>query len=320
MASFSRILCVIDPTAKEQPALARASWLAEHTGAALDLLICYYNEYLSGERFFDSKSLQKTRKETLELQKQSLEKLAKPLRSDGLDVTTNAVWGHPLHDCIVQHASDLKSDIVLKDTHHHSVLARSIFSNTDWNLVRNCPVPLWLVKPGDIGKQPQIIAAVDPLNEHDKPATLDDEIVDIGQALAKAVGGELHGFHSYDPRISLSAGTAEALLPLALPFAEIEAQIHDEHEDKFRSFASKHKLAKERTHLVAGLTHKELPALVQELDAALVVMGAVSRNRAQRAFVGATAERTLEELPCDLLVVKPDWFQSAADGQTSNAA
>ncbi|MBT5219554.1 MAG: universal stress protein, partial [Woeseia sp.] len=49
-------------------------------------------------------------------------------------------------------------------------------------------------------------------------------------------------------------------------------------------------------------------------------MGAVSRNTMKRLFIGATAERTLEHLPCDLLVVKPSWFHSAIDAHISDAA
>jgi universal stress protein E len=74
------------------------------------------------------------------------------------------------------------------------------------------------------------------------------------------------------------------------------------------------------SHLVAGLTHEELPQLSAEKDAAVVVMGAVSRNHWKRLFIGATAERTLEHLPCDLLIVKPDWFQIPADISDERAA
>jgi universal stress protein E len=49
-------------------------------------------------------------------------------------------------------------------------------------------------------------------------------------------------------------------------------------------------------------------------------MGAVSRNRWKRLFIGATAERTLEHLPCDLLIVKPDWFQTPAEISDERAA
>jgi hypothetical protein len=36
--------------------------------------------------------------------------------------------------------------------------------------------------------------------------------------------------------------------------------------------------------------------------------GAIARNRLKRLFIGATAERTLQDLPCDLLIVNPDWY------------
>ena len=48
------------------------------------------------------------------------------------------------------------------------------------------------------------------------------------------------------------------------------------------------------------------PALVEEVDAEVVVMGAISRSAIDRVFVGSTAERLLDELVCDVLVVKPD--------------
>ncbi len=63
MKAISKILAVIDPTTADQPGVSRASWLAKETGAELELLVCYYNEYLSGDRLFDSPSLEKARDE-----------------------------------------------------------------------------------------------------------------------------------------------------------------------------------------------------------------------------------------------------------------
>ena len=74
------------------------------------------------------------------------------------------------------------------------------------------------------------------------------------------------------------------------------------------------------SHLIAGLTHEELPELAEKMKADVVVMGAVSRNRWKRLFIGATAERTLEHLPCDLLIVKPDWFQTPVKMSEDQAA
>jgi universal stress protein E len=313
MHKIKQIMSVIDPTVDAQPAMERAAFIAGKTGAELELFICYYNEYLSGDRLFDSPSLEKARNEIIGGHEKHLEKLAEPLRESGLTVKTTAVWDHPLYEGIVRHAAATGADLVFKDTHHHSAVSRALLTNTDWNLIRTCAVPVWLVKPRELQAKPTIIAAIDPLNEHDKPAALDDEILILSKTLAEATSGEVRAFHSYDPRIAVATATANAYIPVSLPFDEIEKQMREQHEKRFSEVVEFHGIDKEQTHLVAGLTHEELPDLATKLNADVVVMGAVSRNRWKRLFIGATAERTLEHLPCDLLIVKPDWFQTPSD-------
>jgi len=320
MEKISKILSVIDPTVDDQPALLRAAWLAKSCGAELELLVCYYNEYLSGDRLFDSPSLEKARTEVIANQEKHLEELAEPIRKDGVTVTTTASWDHPLYEGIVRRAVASGADIVFKDTHHHSAVTRALLTNTDWNLIRTCPAPLWLVKPHELADPPVIMAAIDPMNQHDKPAALDDEILHLSKLLGGSVSGEVHAFHSYDPRIAVATATANAYIPVSLPFDEIEQQMHEDHEKRFNEITSFHGLDDDHAHLVAGLTHEELPAIANSLKADVVVMGAVARNRWKRLFIGATAERTLEHLPCDLLIVKPDWFQTPVESRTHDAA
>ena len=320
MQEITKVLSVIDPTVDDQPAMRRAAWLAQQAGAELELLVCYYNEYLSGDRLFDSPSLEKARSEVIANQEGHLEELAEPIRETGVVVTTSAVWDHPLHEGIVRHAVASGADIIFKDTHHHSAVARALLTNTDWNLIRTCPTPLWLVKPHDLADEPVFVAAIDPLNQHDKPAALDDEILQISKLLGDKTGGHVHAFHSYDPRIAVATATANAYIPVSLPFDEIEKQMHEDHEKRFNEITSFHGLEDANAHLVAGLTHEELPLIAENLKADVVVMGAVARNRWKRLFIGATAERTLEHLPCDLLIVKPDWFETPVELTTHEAA
>ncbi len=319
MREMKKILAVVDPTVEDQPAVRRAAWLAKKSGAELELLVCYYNEYLSGDRLFDSPSLEKARDEVIANHEKHLEILAEPLRGDGIVVKTSAVWDHPLYEGIVRHAVEGGADVVVKDTHHHSVLTRALLTNTDWNLIRTCPVPLWLVKPRDIAEMPVLVAAIDPMHQHDKPAALDDEILHVAKDVAKKVGGVVHAFHAYDPRVAVATATANAYIPVSLPFDEIEQQMHEDHEKRFVEITDFHKIAKENVHLVAGLTHEELPAKAEELEAGLVVMGAVARDRLKRLFIGSTAERTLEDLPCDMLIIKPDWFETPVGSMTHEA-
>ena len=313
MREISQILSVIDPTAEAQPALERAAFIARRTGAELELFICYYNEYLTRDWLFDAPSLDTTRKELIEGQEKYLEELAAPLRSAGLTVRTSVLWDRPLHSGIARHAAAIGADLVFKDTHRHSAVSRALFSNTDWNLVRTCASPLWLVKPGPWPDKPVFIAAIDPMSEHDKPAALDDDILVLAEAMANAAGAEVHAFHAYDPRLVVSTATANAYIPVSLPLDEIAERMRKQHGKRFDEIVGFHRIDAARAHLVEGAAHEELPELARKLNAALVVMGAVARTRLERLFIGSTAERALEHLPCDLLVVKPPWFGTVKD-------
>jgi len=320
MQTISKVLAVIDPTTDDQPAMRRATWLAKRAGAELELLVCYYNEYLSGDRLFDSPSLENARSEVIANQEEHLEQLAEPIRETGVVVKTTAAWDHPLYEGIVRRAITGGADIVFKDTHHHSAVERALLTNTDWNLIRTCPAPLWLVKPTKFADSPIFVAAIDPMNQHDKPAALDDEILQVTKLLGEKTNGKVNAFHSYDPRIAVATATANAYIPVSLPFDEIEQQMHEDHQKRFNEITSFHGLDDDQTHLVAGLTHEELPLIAKNLRADVVIMGAVARNRWKRLFIGATAERTLEHLPCDLLIVKPDWFQTPVGSRAHEAA
>jgi universal stress protein E len=288
----------------------RAIWLAKSTGAELELLVCYYNRYLAEDFLFRSPSLEKARNRDIASHEKHLEEIAAPLRAEGIAVKTSVAWDHPLHDGIVRQAVLYHADIVIKDSHHHSAAARALLTHTNWHLIRTCPTPLWLVKPHELAAQPAFIAAIDPNHEHDKPAALDDKILQLSKSIAGAVGGVVHAFHSYDAGNAVAAATANAAIPVSLPLDNIERQIYADHSKRFHEVTELHNIDDDKVHLVSGVTHEELPAIAEQIGADVVVMGAVARNRWKRLLIGATAERTLEHLPCDLLIVKPDWFKT----------
>ena len=313
MDQFEKILCVVDPTQHEQPALNRAVWLAKQTGAEIQLLLCYFNEFLCDYKLSESHNLVRARKEAIAREAEKLEKLALPLREAGLTVATKTVWAHPLDEGILKQTIDLAADVVFKEAHYHSALSRALFSNTDWSLIRNCPVPLWLVKHHDITSAPTIIAAVDPFNEHDKPAALDGQLLRIGTNIADSTQGELHVFHAFDPRKVTAAATMNTYTPMPISMPALERQFKDAHQERLFDLADSHNVPSARRHLDAGMVRTKLPELATDLDAALVIMGAVSRSKLKRLIVGATAEETLSRVPCDLLVVKPNPFSEAAE-------
>jgi universal stress protein E len=190
------------------------------------------------------------------------------------------------------------------------VLKRSIFSNPDWNLIRNCPGTLWLVKPRPPGRRPCFVAAVDPLHERDKPAELDHRIVRTAQALAGALGGDAHVFHAFDVAVAIAISTDAMSTPIALPINELTDAMRAEHTEAVERLCKEHGVPPERTHVHQGGTRQSLLALTEQLRADAVVMGALSRSGLKGLFLGNTAEDVLDRLHCDLVIVKPATFKT----------
>jgi universal stress protein E len=311
MTDFQRILVVIDPTAASQPGLDRAARLGKQLRARLELFICDYEPLHHESRVLDKDALAKARAALLDAHRRRLRELAAPLQTAGLDVTVAATWDHPLHEGIVRRAVETGADLVVKDTHYHSVLKRSIFSNTDWSLIRNCPAPLLLVKPRATAAKPCVVAAIDPLHERDAAASLDKRILSTSAALTSALGGELHAFHAFDITPVIAASSEAMMTPIALPIGEITDAMRSEHTAAVQALTDAASIPRERVHIQQGGARDSLIALTDRLRADVVVMGAVSRSGLERLFIGSTAEDVLDKLACDLLIVKAQGFGSA---------
>jgi universal stress protein E len=223
----------------------------------------------------------------------------------------DATWDYPLHEAIIRKAVDWGADVVVKDTHHHSVLRRSIFSNTDWNLIRHCPMRLLLVKPRSIGHIPCVVAAVDPLHPRDRAAMLDDRIVASANELARLFGGQTSLLHTFDVSPFMMASADGLAMPIALPMGDLAAELEKNYTEAVRALAKKHGVPRERVHVLQGRTRELLVSSADDLRADVVVMGAISRSALERLFVGSTAEAVLDKLHCDVLIVKPAEFVSS---------
>jgi universal stress protein E len=310
MQRLDRILAVIDPTVEVQDGAAKAARLARASGAALELLVCDFDPALSGKPFFDTETLRKLREQFIAERRGDLEKLAAELAIGGLEVTTHVHWDNPLHAGILRRVSEFAPDLVVKDTHHHSVLRRTLFTNTDWTLIRKCPVPLLLAKHGEWSAEPRILAALDPGHRDDKPAALDVDILDTAQLLARVLHGSVEAVHAFFPAALLAATTGMAGMPLAPDVAGPEFLDAERARvtEALRALAAAQRVDARAVHVLQGSPLDLLPRHAEATGADLVVMGAISRTRLQEVFIGSTAERVLDRLPCDVLVVKPGDF------------
>lgn len=290
--TLNKILVVIEADSDKQPALERAEQLAIQAGAELELLLADFNAYLEDGFYFDPVQAKQLRYEHGEQRMKELEALAQPLRDKGLSVSAATAWGNPPHGEIVRRVQESKPDLVLKSTRHHHKIARLLLSNEDWELVRYCPAPLLLVKDKPWNEPPLFLASVDPDHVHDKPASLDNRLIAAARSLAEACSGSVQLFHSaWIPPLS-------GVFPLKPDSAE--------ENRKLTELAEASGVAAEDCHWSDEEVSESLPDYARQSGASVVVMGAVSRSRLDRVLIGNTAEKVLDKLECDVLVIKPE--------------
>ncbi len=305
---YGRILVAAgDCSTKNSPALVKAAAIARQCGGTLTLFHSLYSSAIAAESLVTPGRLEQDIEAAVRLRMQQLAAIAAPLQREGLQVRIRVRWDYPVHESIVREVLREKSDLVVAESHRHTRLARIVLSNTDWQLIRVCPAPVLLVKTARPYERARVLAAVDPMHAHAKPAELDADILAAAAGLAQAFGGGLDAAHVYQLATPFTSGVL--LEPVPLPVSVTAAQLARIRRG-FDSLVAPHGLAKRRRHLRAGNPADEIVAIAEKTEAGIVVMGAISRGGLRRLFVGSTTERVIDRLNSDVLVLKPRGFRT----------
>jgi universal stress protein E len=308
MYPIHRILVAIkDPRARQFPAMGKAAQLAR----ALDAEVCLFHGitepvYLDVVRV-NGGSLPELEQQGSATHRKRLENLAKGLRHRGIKVTTAVEWDYPAHEAVIRAATRFDADLIVVECHRGAHLAPWLLHFTDWELLRNSAVPVLLVKNRRPYHRSKVLAAVDPTHSYAKPTNLDDEILRYGSTIADALRGALHAVHAYNPLL-VGMTPSELTAPNGIAKAQAEAAAHARAalDPKLDSIG----MARARRHIVDGFAVDVIQRVARDIRAEIVVMGAISRSGLKRLFIGNTAERMLDRMTCDVLIVKPRQFSN----------
>jgi universal stress protein E len=303
LQSIRRILVAVkDPRAPQLPGVLKATQLACALDAELELFHAIdqavYVDMLGTNAAESARLESEQRRACL----QQLQRIAARSRLHAPRVSVEARWDYPSYGAIVRRAVASGADLLVAEHHAGSHFAQGLLRLADWQLLRLAPMPVLLIRSPHPYHHPRILGAVDPSHAFGKPAALDVAILRLGALLSHALQGELHAVHAYRP----PPATTRALAALeGVAVAEPNAASAGLGLDSLVKDAD---VALAGCHLVGGDPCEAVEEMVQRLHAHIVVAGAVSRSGLQRALIGNTAERLLEHLPCDLLIVKSAGF------------
>lgn len=305
MRRFHDLLVYVEPDAGAKHALERVADLAADTGARVTLAASREELPRLARLVLDDP--RRTEEMLAAAMRSRLAAQAEPLRARGIDVDTALLSGRP-HQALVGRIVEEGHDLLVMDfCHPVGRVRRALLGSTELRLLRECPVPVWMVKPHTpaSGNRPRYLAAVDPFVDDDVGRDLNTRILEVTEGLAARAGGEAHAAYAWTL-------PSEDVLRNRIRRDELEALLEDARDRASEALAETVGTdgAWER-HLVKGYAWEVIPELVRELDVDVLVMGSVVRTGIAGALIGNTAENLLQAVDCSLLVLKPRGFTSS---------
>ncbi len=306
MNRFKNILLVLSPDSEELVALARAVTLARQNQARLHVFVVLehlpLDELPLGTRtllgILDREGL---REMIVQRQRRLLRTGLTELSTGGIDLSTSVEWSHTPFLTIIQRVLRQGHDLLIKTAEHVTGPKAMLFHPTDRHLMRQCPCPVWMIRPEQHHTYQRILAAVDSFPDDEINADLNRHILDLANSQAVRDDAELHVVHAYQVRSKL-------LLPTDVDIDEYNNAVVALHRERLEALLQAHPMPSQRVHMEEGFPGEIIPAVARRERIDLIVMGTLARVGIPGLFIGNTAERTLDHVDCDILAVKPKGF------------
>lgn len=309
-----KVLAVCDLTEADEALLRAAAALADRRGAPLGVL-------LPVEPPSDCAAVARATGLTAA---QVADRLARERRGELADHVARLLPGRAA-DCavrvgkpfveIVRHVLADPAGLLVKTAEPFGRAGSLPLGSTDQHLLRKCPCPVWLRRPGTPDLPQRILAAVDV----DDPATgepgaqdaLNRRVLDCALGIAAGPEAEVTALHAWD-----APGEGLVRLWASGPDADRIAVDYVRQIEAARWRALERLVAacpdrpRPVPRLVRGPARRVIPDQARGLGAQTLVLGTVARTGLGGIIIGNTAEDILNSVDCSILATKPPGFVS----------
>lgn len=308
MHQCRKLLYVSHGTTNNTEGLKQALSLARNNDAPLAILM------LCPEFPKELPDYQKTYEEVMCKQmRESVEAIREALKlsHDAIAVTIEMMNDNTPAIKIIQHVLRHGHDMVIKEGVSRD--AQGGFKAVDMELLRKCPVPVWLCKPIAHSHQDiQVAVAIDPEGADSVSRDLSMRLLERARALADGCSGVVHIVSCWDYEIEMYLRnnswipTSDADVDQAILRAQTEHRAALEDIIKASGVDS----GLYQTHHIRGHAAECIPEFVRTHPIDILVMGTVARSGIPGFLIGNTAEDIVQKLTCSLVALKPNGFVS----------
>ncbi|WLH76915.1 MULTISPECIES: universal stress protein [unclassified Pseudomonas] len=301
MSQIPRLLLIAPSAMTHTPAFERAAALAQALRQPLHIVAFDYLQALAVADLFAPEQIAAVRDAYLEKHRHWLEEQASRMREYGVTVTSEVVWVRDPYAEILHFIKEMPLTMIIKDAREESVLKRVFYTPLDWQLLRDCPVPVHLVTNAQNPHPRRILAIIDVLRSEDQDLVFNDQILAAASKLAEVCNAQVEVLHAYDWTAAYTMDMGFGALPLATGIYEAEGVAQRE---AFAAIAERHGVAADCRHFIEGVPVPVICQFVEQHQVDVIVAGTV-QHKGLSKLLGTTAEQLLHRAPCSLLAIKP---------------
>lgn len=210
------------------------------------------------------------------------------------------LWNARTWEAVLHAAANVEADLILRATGEQQGVGDRVVSVVrtpdEWNLLRHADAPVMLVKAAAWQKDSAVICALDAFD--DTHEALNMAVLKESERLAASLGADLDLVYAY-PLFEPWVGELGAVKS----YADIKAAVEEDAGARMAELAQRAGVNFRHLHLEEGPTAQVLARLVEDANAALLVVGTHAREGVKGVLLGNTSERILHAVDCDVVTV-----------------
>ncbi len=307
MRHYHNLLYVSHGTMDETEGLKQALNLARNNGAPLKILIvrpAFPDKFPEHRKKYEESLLEQTK--TLVKATQAAIKI----EAGSVDISMALVGDKTPTINIIQHVLQQGHDLVIKEATPRD--KKSGFKAIDMDLLRKCPVPVWLCRPLNQSRQHiQVAVAIDPESQEPSAAHLSRRMLELSRRLADSCSGELHIIACWDYEFEAYLRGNMWIKTSDDEITQTVLKAQNQHRAALDELIKSSEIVgAQHIHHLRGKATTLIPDLVQDKGIDILVMGTVARTGIPGFIIGNTAENIIQKLTCSLIALKPQGFVS----------
>ena len=280
----TRLFVIIDPTSDHQAALLKALLIAKLGDCHIHAFVCVYSELKDHGVSLSRRDL---KHQTLKETRAMVDELMEPCRQSNISFSTEVVWNVRWYDSVLHSIAKSGCDLVIKSSFHHSRARRFLSKTSDYSLMRYCACPMLFVHQAQEWNTDKILACVALESADSQHRRLNNAIIRDAIALKNITGMNLAIASVYQHDIDQSS------LPIS----------HDKSQSLVEALAEMYGVEEDNMILREGNSVESIKQVCEEIKPSILVIGSIAHTGLAGKLIGSTAEKLLDAIEPDLLVV-----------------